>query len=300
MSQLNVAEPGAKLAAVVIEKDLMRREMQQNRIEDELTDARLLQKLSMELIREEETAWLYQKIMDAAVVIMQSQYASMQVLYHGSDGHDKLKLLASSGFSPEAEEYWQWVTYVGKILSSAERMSLMIEGVLKYSILNASERKFELVDLQKMLADIQSDLEILIQEKEAMFNISDLPAVDGAQVLVYQLFCNLINNSLKFINPNVNPVITISGKTTSLQGVEYAQIQISDNGIGFDPIHNKPIFDTFTRLHSRDEYDGTGLGLSLCRKIVELHNGTIEAHGEKSIGATFIVCLPLRQRAQSI
>ena len=69
---------------------------------------------------------------------------------------------------------------------------------------------------------------------------------------------------------------------------------------GFDPIHNKPIFETFTRLHSRDEYDGTGLGLSLCRKIVELHNGSIEAHGEKNVGAMFLVNLPLRQVAQSI
>ena len=106
-----IAELGAKHAAVVIGKDQSQREFQQSKIkiEDQLTDARLLQKLSMELIQEEETAGLYQKIMDAAVVIMQSQYASMQVLYHGSDGYDKLKLLASSGFSPEAEEYWQWV-----------------------------------------------------------------------------------------------------------------------------------------------------------------------------------------------
>ena len=94
---------------------------------------------------------------------------------------------------------------------------------------------------------------------------------------------------------DVTPVIAISGTTISLQDIEYARIQISDNGIGFDPTQSRKIFDTFTRLHSRDEYDGTGLGLSLCPKIVELHNGTIEAHGKKNVGATFTVTLPLRQ-----
>jgi signal transduction histidine kinase len=190
--------------------------------------------------------------------------------------------------------------YLGKILSSAERMSLMIEGVLKYSTFNSSERNIETVDLQKTLTDIQCDLEILIQKKRAKFNISNLPRIEGAQVLIYQLFYNLINNSLKFIRKGVEPVITISGTTVLLQGVEYAQIRISDNGIGFDPTQNKLIFDTFTRLHSKDEYDGTGLGLSLCRKTVELHNGTIEAEGVKNVGATFTVTLPLRHVAQCI
>jgi light-regulated signal transduction histidine kinase (bacteriophytochrome) len=190
--------------------------------------------------------------------------------------------------------------YLDKILSSAERMSMMIEGVLKYSTLDASERDVETVDLQKTLGDIQNDLEVLIEQKNAIFNISNLPCVEGSQVLLYQLFYNLINNSLKFVKAGVRPVITISGTVLSLQEAEYTQIKLSDNGVGFDPIHNKPIFETFTRLHSRDEYDGTGLGLSLCRKIVELHNGSIEAHGEKNVGAMFLVNLPLRQVAQSI
>ena len=573
----HIAELSAKFAAVAIEKEWAQRELQQRKdeIEDKLTDARLLQKLSMELIQEEQNSALYQKIMDAAVVIMQSQYASMQVLCQGEDGHDKLKLLASSGFSPEAEEYWQWVyyntdsscgaayragrrvvianmaecdfmqgtstlpvyldggilaaqstplysrngkllgmisthwdhphspterdlslldilarqaadliernqtmdelrqseerlralttatseviyrmsadwremyhldgrnflsdtgkpisdwmqkyiipeereavtlaiskairlkktfqlehrviqadgsigwtfsraipildkqnnivewfgaasditarkqyeselesrvefrtrelqrsnedlqqfahvashdlkepvrkiktfsfrlqdalpqsissnvkVYLSKILSSAERMSMMIEGVLQYSTLNASERNIESIDLQKTINDIQNDLEVLIDQKNATLNVSELPCIDGAQVLIYQLFYNLINNSLKFIKESVRPVITISGTVIPVHGVECAQIQISDNGIGFDPANGGVIFETFTRLHSRDEYDGTGLGLSLCRKIVEFHNGTIEADGKKDVGATFTVILPLRQ-----
>jgi signal transduction histidine kinase len=187
-------------------------------------------------------------------------------------------------------------TYLDKILTSADRMSSMIDGVLAYSSASGFEPTIQVVNLHETLENIQADLEIAIHEKGATFRLEGLPYVEGAPVLLYQLFYNLVNNSLKFSKANVAPVISIKGESIQVSGKEHSRIEVSDNGIGFDPIHNKTIFDTFTRLHSKSEYEGTGLGLSLCRKIVEFHKGTIEANGNKDVGAVFIVTLPLKQQ----
>lgn len=433
-------------------------------LEAELADARLLHRLSIELIQEDGTVGLYKKIVKAAVAIMRSQYASMQMLFpdaeNGTAG--KLRLLASSGFSPEGEKFWEWVyhhtgsscgaalraqdrviipnfttcefmqdaptlpifleagifaaqstplysrngkllgmisthwnhphqpserhlylldvlarqaadliertqtaealkksedrlrllaaqleervsertkelqrsnadlqqfahvashdlkepvrkirtfglrlqreinghatentkLYTDKILESANRMSSMIEGVLNYSSLNSPDQKTEPVDLNKVLADITNDLEVLIHQTGAQIQSDPLPQVEGTEVLIYQLFYNLINNSLKFSKQDQAPVLKITCDTTSIDGADYAKIILSDNGIGFDPEFNEEIFKTFTRLNARTKYDGTGLGLSLARKIVERHRGTIEASGVLDQGATFTITLP--------
>jgi signal transduction histidine kinase len=114
-------------------------------------------------------------------------------------------------------------------------------------------------------------------------------------VLIYQLFYNLVNNSLKFSAPDRPPVIRVSSEMVVREGVEMTKIVISDNGIGFNDEYAEKIFDTFTRLNSKDKYEGTGLGLALCKKIVERHHGRISAAGEKDKGASFTVLLPLRQ-----
>jgi signal transduction histidine kinase len=181
-------------------------------------------------------------------------------------------------------------TYLEKINSASNRMLSMIEGVLHYSTLNSTEQETELVDIDRLLKNVESDLELLIQQKKATLSYSGLPSVEGAPVLLYQLFYNLINNSLKFSKADTPCIITIIANI----GNSHTGITVSDNGIGFDQDQAERIFDTFTRLNTKDRYEGTGLGLSLCKKIVHRHGGEISASGKKGEGAVFHIRLPLK------
>jgi len=192
-------------------------------------------------------------------------------------------------------------TYLSKIEGASVRMYAMIDGVLLYSSINAMEQTKELIDLEEVMENIQSDLEIQIIKKGATIKYSNLPTLEGSSILIYQLFYNLVNNSLKFARDGVPPVIEFSAqKATSEELTErgfhdnrnYIKLQLQDNGIGFSNEEAKKIFGTFTRLHAKDKYEGTGLGLSLCRKIAERHGGSIWAEGQPGEGATFTVLLP--------
>jgi PAS domain S-box-containing protein len=184
-------------------------------------------------------------------------------------------------------------TYLDKILGATERAHSMIDGVLAYSTFNVDAQPIEIVDLNAVMNNLQSDLEIPIAEKQAKIEVGDLPAVEGAPVLLYQLFYNLLNNSLKFSNSSRQPVIKICGSEIEIGGERFANIVINDNGIGFAPEYAEKIFKTFTRLNSKDRYEGTGLGLALCKKIAERHGGSISARAEENVGAEFSVVLPI-------
>jgi signal transduction histidine kinase len=188
--------------------------------------------------------------------------------------------------------------YTEKILESASRMSTMIEGVLTYSSLNAVDQQTERLDLNRILSDIQEDLEVLIEQKKAVIRYDRLPEIEGVEVLIYQLFYNLVNNSLKFSKESETPVINIEADIVPVNEIPHARIVLSDNGIGFNPQHKTTIFNTFTRLNSKSKYDGTGLGLSLSKKIVERHRGTIEAEGAQNLGARITITLPVKQQAE--
>ncbi len=187
--------------------------------------------------------------------------------------------------------------YLDKIQSATDRMYKMIEGVLAYSEINTPGQKTEPVDLDTVISNIEDDLEIPIAQKGALITKSRMPVIDGASVLIHQLFYNLVNNALKFSKVDVRPEIKISGEILSENNIYEVVITIADNGIGFEQEYASRIFSTFTRLHSKDEFDGTGLGLALCKKIVERHHGSIEAEGRLGEGALFTVRLPLTQRA---
>jgi signal transduction histidine kinase len=156
------------------------------------------------------------------------------------------------------------------------------------------------VDLNEVLKNIESDLEVLIAQKSAQIHYHDLPVVEGASVLLYQLFYNLINNSLKFSKANLPAVIDISSSLATKEEREFAVITIKDNGIGFEQEFASKIFETFLRLNSKDQFEGTGLGLSLCKRIIERHGGSIEAFGEPGKGASFIIHLPVKQEKRNI
>jgi signal transduction histidine kinase len=185
--------------------------------------------------------------------------------------------------------------YIERVNSASDRMFSMINGVLTFSTANSTGHPVENVDLEKTIGHILQDLEVLIAQKNAVIKQSDLPIIEGAEILLYQLFSNLIINSIKFSKNDVPPVIEISGSAVTEKNTVFAQIIVTDNGIGFDPTHSQEIFRTFARLHSKDKYEGTGLGLALCQKIVEQHGGRIEATGEPGAGARFTILLPIRQ-----
>jgi PAS domain S-box-containing protein len=184
-------------------------------------------------------------------------------------------------------------TYLNKIDSSTERMYAMIEGVLNYSKAGITQVE-QLVDLNETIREIVTDLEVLAQQKNAQVIWADLPKLQGYSVLLYQLFYNLILNSLKFAKAGQPAIINITCQLVNQDEAKLYKIVVSDNGIGFEQEYAEAIFSTFTRLNPADEYEGTGLGLALCKKIVDRHKGTISAAGEPDKGASFTIMLPVR------
>ncbi|RYF91603.1 MAG: PAS domain-containing sensor histidine kinase, partial [Chitinophagaceae bacterium] len=190
---------------------------------------------------------------------------------------------------------------LAKIVSSAVRMHAMIDGVLLYSSLHNIEQTTQTINLNETLLNIESDLEILFKEKKATIRYTDLPTISGSPVLIYQLFYNLVSNSLKFARPGIPPVIEVKPFKLSreiISGLDldmkesFVAVRIEDNGIGFHNEHAEHIFRAFIRLNSKDKFEGTGLGLSLCQKIVERHHGAIYAEGMPNQGAAFTIVLP--------
>lgn len=178
--------------------------------------------------------------------------------------------------------------YVEKISKSAARITTMIDDILNYSITEDELDTSHQVDLNAILASVQEDFELLINEKGATFILQKIPLCKGSASLLQQLFHNLIGNSLKFTRPGTPALIAITAKTSG----NLLQIEVSDNGIGIEDKYLDKIFGVFQRLHAKDEFEGTGLGLALCRKIIERHNGTIQALSNTT-GARFLIELPL-------
>lgn len=189
--------------------------------------------------------------------------------------------------------------YINKIDQSARRMNNIIEGILAYSTINKTKQPIEKIDLNEILENIKTDLELIIKEKGAVFNSCVLPEIEGASILITQLFYNLLQNALKFSRADQPPRVIITCSESTLEGHQAVQITIKDNGIGIDAAYTERIFNAFERLNSKDQYEGNGLGLALCKKITERHHGIITAKGEKDHGAEFIVTLPLMQSKTS-
>lgn len=189
--------------------------------------------------------------------------------------------------------------YIQKVQLAADRMMLIVDDVLTYSTMNSSGYPPEKIDLNEIIENIKTDLELVIHEKQAILIRDELPEIEGAHILIHQLFYNLINNALKFSKAKEPPRVSISSSIIKKGNEEYVKVIIKDNGIGIDQEDAERIFDAFQRLHSKEEYEGTGLGLSLCRKIAERHQGTILASGKKDEGSEFSVCLPLKQTNKS-
>ncbi|HEX6193023.1 MAG TPA: response regulator [Chitinophagaceae bacterium] len=195
--------------------------------------------------------------------------------------------------------------YFSKITSSAKRMQSLINDLLSFSRHSASTIDFKNTDLQLLVKNAIGELELEIEKSNASINYSDLPQISVIPGLMQQLFYNLISNAIKFRRKAVPPVINIQAEKIKqaeknspiiqLNGTPYYKITISDNGIGFDNKYADEIFMVFKRLHSYHEFEGTGVGLSLCKKIVEKHNGFITASSKLDEGSTFVVHVPEKQ-----
>ena len=194
------------------------------------------------------------------------------------------------------------LSYINRIILSSERMTSLINDLLSYSSLSGGGQ-FEVIDLSSITDEILSDLELLIREKNAIITIRSLPEIEVIPGLARQVFQNIISNALKFSKKGVSPVIEITGERVAEKSTDstvsdkgkYCRITFHDNGIGFDEVYLDKIFTIFQRLNSKEEYEGTGIGLAIVKKIIEKHNGIITARSRENDGASFIIVLPLRQ-----
>jgi light-regulated signal transduction histidine kinase (bacteriophytochrome) len=185
--------------------------------------------------------------------------------------------------------------YLSRMLISANRMRKLIDDLLTYSRVATQAKPFEPTDLNSVLAGVLSDLELRLEQAGGRIQCEKLPVIDADATQMRQLFQNLIANALKFHRKGEPPVVTISAATHG--GI--CKLSIQDNGIGFDEKYLDRVFTIFQRLHGRQEYEGTGVGLAVCRRIVERHGGGITARSAPGSGACFLVTLPMRHNKEN-
>lgn len=198
------------------------------------------------------------------------------------------------------------IDYLNRIINSSSRMTNLINDLLKFSRLS-QVNFFEHVNLEVIIKEILSDLEIIMLEKNAVVSVGPLPYIEAVPGQLRQVFQNLISNALKFSRKDVQPMISITASRIKQKSFDspadpegpYACITISDNGIGFDEKYLDKIFVLFQRLHTKDKFEGTGIGLAVTRKIVDKHNGLITAHSREREGATFTIILPVKQEHEA-
>jgi len=191
--------------------------------------------------------------------------------------------------------------YVDRIIASADNMRMLIHNLLEFSRVSKTNEPLVPVSLEIIVREVTNDLELLIEETGSAIETGKLPKVDSSIVLMKQLFTNLINNAIKFRQSSVPAKITITSKKLSSieitrlhldSSLVYYDVTVQDNGIGFDNEYADRIFQIFQRLHGKADYPGSGIGLAICKKIVEKHNGYIYAEGREGEGAIFHIILP--------
>jgi len=192
--------------------------------------------------------------------------------------------------------------YFSRIIRAAYRMQNLIDAFLSYSQTSNSHTNFESTDMNQVLSEVKTEFAEVIEQKRIRLSSMDLPVLMAIPFQINQLLTNLIGNAIKYTRDSTNPAIDITaeklpGTEVPIEGrdigLHYWRINIRDNGIGFDQIYENQIFELFQRLHSRQEYDGTGIGLAICKKIMRNHKGFIGAAGQAGTGAVFSVYFPI-------
>ncbi|MFD2933299.1 sensor histidine kinase [Spirosoma flavum] len=195
--------------------------------------------------------------------------------------------------------------FMGKISNSAERMSKLIKDLLNFSRISSHREDFRSVSLNEIVQCILDDQELRIKGLDVRVDVSGLPVIEGISSQMNHLFSNLISNALKFIRPDVQPLLRIQAKAIDgeayadlISGRPYVEITIEDNGIGFEEKYLDHIFKVFQRLHGKSTFEGTGIGLAVCKRVVMYHHGYITARSKPNEGTIFIVVLPESQSLQ--
>ena len=203
----------------------------------------------------------------------------------------------SAGLNAEGRDY------LDRIQNAATRMATLVTDLLAFSRISSKGKPFIPVNLNEVIAGVVSDLEARLAQTRGRVELLDLPTVASDPVQMRQLLQNLIGNALKFHRKEEAPVVRVSAEiidspdaTGRAQSGGTCRISVADNGIGFDEKYLDRVFTIFQRLHGRGDYEGTGIGLAICRKIVERHGGSITAQSKPGEGATFIVTMPLLQK----
>jgi PAS domain S-box-containing protein len=212
---------------------------------------------------------------------------------------DRLKAKCSEALGDQGRDY------LARMQNAAERMQVLIQDLLKLSRITSRAQPFQSCDLNQIISEVLTDLEVAIENQKARVEVGELPVIDADPLQLRQLFQNLITNALKFHKPDEPPLIEVSSKlyeltedsasTGAKAGERRCEITVRDHGIGFEQKFADQIFVVFQRLHSRTEYEGTGIGLAVCRKITDRHSGRIMAYSAAGEGATFVVTLPVKQ-----
>src|SRR5690606_12389305 len=187
---------------------------------------------------------------------------------------------------------------------SAENMRALIDNLLEFSKITRGSRSYTKCDIHDILNEVISDQELKIEETGTLIKLKTLPVIEAVSSEMRQLFNNLVSNALKFRKKSESPVLTITCKRLNHREKSdhflpfdqvFYQINVQDNGIGFESIYGEKIFEILQRLHGKAEYTGSGIGLSICKKIVDAHEGIICATSEPGVGSVFSVILPERQ-----
>ncbi len=192
--------------------------------------------------------------------------------------------------------------YLNRMVSATQRMQGMIEDLLTFSRVTTKGSPFEMVDLNKVAEEVMSDLVVRVERSHGNVRVGSMPTLQADPTQMHQLLQNLIGNALKYHRPDVPPQVEVKAEVIDQNGTassDRLRLEVRDNGIGFDEEMIERIFQPFERLHGRSEYEGTGMGLAICRKIVERHQGTLSARSKVGVGSTFVVELPLQQPEES-
>ncbi len=185
--------------------------------------------------------------------------------------------------------------YLERMLNAANRAQVLINDLLAFSRITTKAQSFVPISLDEVLEGVLSDLEVRVEQTGTTIVCAPLPVIEADPSQMRQLFQNLISNAIKFSKDNVAPIIQILVQMIQQDEHDFYEIRVIDNGIGLDPKYSDRIFQMFQRLHGRNAYEGTGIGLAICRKIVERHGGMITVESQIDQGATFIINLPLKQ-----